>query len=148
MICSFFGHKDSPESVKPALELAVRQTIERYPDIIFYVGHNGSFDRMVLSALRKLSEDFPLMSYAVILAYLPTDKDKFYSGLPTIYPEGIESVPKRYAISYRNDWIVKQSDIVICYIAHSFGGAAKFVEKARKKGEMIYNLANSNTPIK
>ncbi len=72
MICTFFGHKDSPESVKPALELAVKQIVECYPDTTFYVGHNGSFDGMALSILKKLSEDFPSMSYAIILEYLPT----------------------------------------------------------------------------
>lgn len=142
MICAFFGHKDTPESIKPTLELAIRQIIESYPDTKFYVGHNGSFDKMVLVVLKKLSEDFPSMSYAVILAYLPTEKDEFYSGLPTIYPEGIECVPKRYAISRRNDWIVKQADMVVCYITHSYGGAAKFVEKAYKKGKNVCNLAN------
>lgn len=143
MICAFFGHKDSPESVKPALELAVKQIVERYPDTTFYVGHNGSFDGMALSVLKKLSEDFPSMSYAVILAYLPTgDLVDFYNGLPTIYPEGIEYVPKKYAISFRNDWIVKQADMVVCYITCSFGGAVKFALKARKNGKMVYNLAD------
>ena len=49
---------------------------------------------------------------------------------------------KKYAISYRNNWIVKKADLVVCYITLSFGGAAKFVEKARKNGKIIYTLAN------
>jgi len=142
MICAFFGHKDSPESIKPVLEFAVKQIAERYHDITFYVGHNGSFDRMVLSVLKKISGDFPSMSYAVVLAYLPMEKDECYSSLPTIYPEGIEFVPKRYAISHRNDWIVKQADMVVCYITRNFGGAAEFVEKVRKNGKNVYNLAD------
>lgn len=51
-------------------------------------------------------------------------------------------MPKKYAISYRNDWIVKQSDMVICYITHNFGETAKFVKKAHKDGGIIYNLEN------
>lgn len=43
MICAFSGHKDTPESMRPLLESAVKQIIERYPDIIFYVGNNGKF---------------------------------------------------------------------------------------------------------
>ena len=142
MICAFFGHKDTPESVKPALEAAVKQIIERYSDTTFYVGNNGNFDRMVLSVLKSLSEDFPTISYSVILAYLSISKSSEFDGLSTIYPEGIECVPKKYAISYRNDWIVRQSDMVICYITHNYGGAAKFVEKACKKGKTVCNLAN------
>lgn len=105
------------------------------------MGNNGNFDRMVLSGLKSLPQDFSTISYAVILAYLPTDKSAEFDGSPTVYPERIECVPKKYAISYRNDWIVRQSDMVICYIAHNYGGAAKFVEKARKKGKTVYNLA-------
>lgn len=142
MICAFFGHKDTPESIRPLLESAVKQIIERYPDTTFYVGNNGNFDRIVLSVLKSLSQDFPTISYSVILAYLSTEKDKLYSSLPTIYPEGIECVPKKYAISYRNYWIAKKADMVICYITHNYGGAAKFVEKACKNGKIVYNLAN------
>ena len=144
MICAFFGHKDTPESIRPLLESAVKKIIERYPDITFYVGNNGNFDRMVLSVLKSLSEDFPTISYSVILAYLPIGKSAEFDNLPTIYPEGIECVPKKYAISYRNDWIVKKADMVICYITHNYGGAAKFVEKACKKGKPVYNIANCN----
>lgn len=141
MICAFFGHKDTPESVKPVLKSAVKKIIERYPDTTFYVGNNGNFDRMVLSVLKSLSKDFPTISYAVILAYLPTGKSAEFDGMSTIYPEGIERVPKKYAISYRNDWIVKKADMVICYITHNYGGAAKFVEKAHKNGKIVCNLA-------
>lgn len=74
MICAFFGHKDSPESVRPLIEAAIRHTIEHYPDTTFYVGHNGNFDRVVLSVLKKLSTEITELSYAVILAYLPTGK--------------------------------------------------------------------------
>ena len=98
---------------------------------------------MVLSVLKSLSKDFPTISYAVILAYLPIGKSAGFDGLSTIYPEGIECVPKKYAISYRNDWIVKKADMVICYITHNYGGAAKFVEKACKNRKIVYNLSNN-----
>ena len=91
----------------------------------------------VLSVLKSLSQDFPTISYSVILAYLPISKSAEFDDLSTIYPEGIECVPKKYAISYRNDWIVKKADVVICYIKHNYDGAAKFVEKA-KEWEKLY----------
>lgn len=143
MICSFFGHKDTPASVKTELKSEVTRVIERYPNTTFYVGHNGSFDSVVLSVLKELAIKFPNISYAVILAYLPKDNSNdYFKDVSTIYPEGIEAVPKKYAISYRNDWMVKQSDMVICYITHSFGGAAKFVDKARRADKTVCNLAD------
>ena len=58
-------------------------------------------------------------------------------------PEGLEAVPKRFAISLRNDWMLKQSQIVVCYVWHSMGGSGKFVEKAERQGKRIINLANN-----
>lgn len=107
----------------------------------FLVGHQGQFDALVLSVLKELRRECGTMNYSVVLAYLPGDK----SILPTspehtLYPEGIEASPKRFAISWRNRWLVNQADVVICYIRHSTGGAAKYVEMAQKKGKRIINI--------
>ena len=58
----------------------------------------------------------------------------------TIYPEGIESVPKRFAISWRNKWMLTESEYVVAYVKHSWGGAAKYYEMAEKKGKNVINL--------
>ena len=63
----------------------------------------------------------------------------------TILPEGIETVPPRFAISYRNKWMIEQSDYVITYVIHSWGGAAQFKELAEKKGKTVIELLNKNT---
>ena len=55
----------------------------------------------------------------------------------TIYPEGLEKVPPRFAIVRRNQWMTDHSDIVICHVTHSWGGAAKAVEYAEKKKKII-----------
>ena len=86
--------------------------------------------------------------YLTVLAgngvYIPVDKDSEQYALPTLVPEGIESVPKRFAISFSNNYMVNESDTVVCYITHDWGGAAQFVEKANKKGKVIINLAEAN----
>ncbi|MCM1167166.1 MAG: hypothetical protein NC299_15575 [Lachnospiraceae bacterium] len=61
--------------------------------------------------------------------------------LPTIYPDGAETVYKKRAIEYRNRFMVNECDTVICYITHNWGGAAKFVSQAEKQGKAIINLA-------
>ena len=60
----------------------------------------------------------------------------------TILPEGIENRPQRFAISYRNDLMLANAEYVICYIAHGWGGAAKFVEKALRKKKCVINLGS------
>lgn len=51
MICTFFGHRDCPESVKEKIEAAVEMLIQEDPTAVFYVGLQGNFDRMVLTVL-------------------------------------------------------------------------------------------------
>lgn len=59
----------------------------------------------------------------------------------TMLPEGIETVHPRFAISWRNKWMIKQSDYVVTYITHAWGGAAQFAEKAAKQNKIVINLA-------
>ena len=57
-------------------------------------------------------------------------------------PEGIESVHPCYAISWRNNWMLRQSDYVVTYITHSWGGAAQYAAKAARQGKSVVNLAD------
>ena len=45
-----------------------------------------------------------------------------------------------FAISWRNKWMLKQSDYVVTYITHSWGGAAQFAELAEKQKKIIVSL--------
>ena len=57
-----------------------------------------------------------------------------------IYPE-IEDKPKRYAISYRNKYMVEKSDCVIAYVLHKWGGAYSTYTYAKRKGKTVLNIA-------
>ena len=54
----------------------------------------------------------------------------------TVYPP-LESVPKRFAISRRNERMVCESDAVVAYVIRGFGGAAKTLDFARRKKKQI-----------
>ena len=107
---------------------------------MFYVGNNGNFDTMVRRQLEDLSQTYPI-TYNVVLAYLPTTKSEYDDYANTILPEGIETTPKRFAISYRNKWMIEQADIVVTYVTHSFGGAAQFKEMAKRQGKTVIELS-------
>ena len=141
MICSFFGHGDSPDSLYGKLHEQIEYFIVERNITEFFVGTHGAFDRMVLKALRELKEKHPHITYYVVLAYMPTTENSIYRFSETLLPEGIELVPKRFAISRRNRWMVQQSHIILCYITHQWGGAAQFVSYARKQHKEIINLA-------
>ena len=136
--CTFFRHRDCPSSIKLKLR---EDLIENHAVDIFYVGQQGTFDEIVHSVLKELVLVYPHIRYAVILERLSPKRDEFdvrdYSD--TMLPEGIETVHPRFAISWRK-WMIKQSDYVVTYITHSWGGAAQFAEKAAKQNKHIINL--------
>ena len=142
MVCCFFGHKDAPESIKPTLEQAIENLIISKGVDSFLVGNQGAFDAMALSVLRQLKQKHPHISYNVVLAYMPKEQVEYdlYEFGETMLPEGIESVHPKFAISWRNKWMVNESDAVICYVKHSWGGAAKYLDMAKRKKKIIINM--------
>ena len=131
---TFFGHRDTPKEIEPALRLTLIDLIENKNATVFYVGNHGNFDAMVLRQLEDLSKTYPI-KYYVVLAYMPgknAEPDEH-----TILPEGIESVPRRFAINYRNKWMLGKSDIVVTYVTRPFGGAWEFEQTAKKMNKMI-----------
>ena len=140
-VCTFFGHSSCPESIREKLRENVVDLIENKGVTLFYVGHQGEFDRMVHSVLRELKSSYD-MDYAIVLAYLPekrsaADRDDLAD---TLFPEGIEKAPKRFAISWRNRWMLQRSDYVITYVRHSWGGAAQFAELAQRQKKTVLAL--------
>lgn len=143
--CTFFGHRDCTEAVYPELYKTILDLIINHNVDTFLVGNQGAFDRMAKKALQDISAEYTFLQYATVLAYMPVKKpaDDLSDWKNTILPEKIESVPARFAISYRNDWLISQSDYVITCVSHPFGGAARFAEKARKRGKIIINISAS-----
>ena len=140
MTVTFFGHKDTPKEIEPTLRTTLVDLIENHGATEFYVGNNGNFDTMVRRQLEKLSQTYPI-TYNIVLAYIPTKKSEYDDFTNTLLPEGIETVPKRFAISYRNKWMVEQSDIVITYVARTYGGAWQFKALAERQGKMVIELS-------
>lgn len=133
--CTFFGHRDCPGSVKASLYEAIERLICDQRVDTFYVGTQGSFDRMAYAALAELRQRYSHIKVYRVLAYMPKSGDA--DSADTIVPEGIENAHPRYAIVHRNNWMIDRSDSVIAYITHPTGGAFQAVERAKKKGKTI-----------
>ena len=139
-VCTFWGHRDCPEMIKPRLGKVLVDLITNQGVNMFYVGHQGQFDAYVLSTLKKLKQEYPQINYAVVLAYMPSKKTEYDDYSDTMLPEGIESVHPHYAISWRNSWMLRQADFVVTYITHSWGGAAQYAAKAKRQKKTIIPL--------
>ena len=138
--CTFFGHRDCPETVKPKLKKVLVDLITNYGVDMFYVGNQGQFDAYVHSILKMLKQNYPQISCAVVLAYMPGKRTEYDDYSDTMLPEGIETVHPHYAISWRNNWMLKQSDYVVTYITHSWGGAYQFTCKAKSLQKTVINI--------
>lgn len=101
----------------------------------FYLGGYGAFDHLAAETLRKLKPAYPQIRTILVLPYLN-------SSMPTdgydesVYPP-LESVPRRFAIVRRNEWSVQQADVVVAYVTHGWGGAAKTLQYAQRKHKRV-----------
>ena len=141
--CTFFGHCDCPSSIKGKLHKEIERLICNHGVDTFYVGTQGSFDRMAYAALVELRRRYRYIKVYRVLAYMPklsvvaADRSVLDD---TILPEGIEKVHPRYAIPHRNSWMIDRSDYVAAYITHPTGGAYQAVERAKKKGKILIQI--------
>lgn len=141
MICTFFGHRDVPNDIEQKLVAIITDLILTKNVTLFYVGTHGGFDAMVKRALKHLKSKYPHIQYNIVRAYLPTEKDTLDADWhETLYPDGLEKVPKRFAIIERNKWMIEHSDYVVTFVRHSFSNADKFKELAEKKHKHVINI--------
>ena len=140
--CCFFGHREVTNNIRDKLTAIIEKLIAEDGVTDFYVGHQGQFDSMVFYVLKELKAKYPKIRYTVVLAYMPDEHIKDVYGNDTLFPDGMENVPKKYAISKRNDWMIQQSGFAVCYVHKITGGAAKFRKKAEKKGLRIIDVLN------
>ena len=141
--CTFFGHRECPESIKIKLREVLIDLVNNHDVDMFYVGNQCRFDAIVRGVLRELKKEYPQINYAAVLAYMPGKQVEYDDYSDTMLPEGIESVHPRYAISWRNNWMLRRADYVVTYITHSWGGAAQYADKARRQKKTVINISDS-----
>lgn len=137
-VCTFFGHRDTSDTVATELATLLRELIVSMNVNVFYIGNHGNFDRIALNVVKKLQKEFSHIKYYVVFAYLPAKIDNNEEN--SLYPDGLEFVPKRFAVSFRNKWMVDNSDFVLTCVSRNFGGAAKFKEYAKRKNKKVIEL--------
>ena len=148
MIITFCGHSIClfSDDVKEQLKNILVGEIIKNPTCKFYLGGYGDFDGLCLRTLKELKNDFPEIELIFITPYLDTNYSKLefakYHYDDVIFPP-LESVPRKFAILKRNEWMVEETDLVIAYVMYSWGGAAKTLEYAKRKNKTIINLAST-----
>ena len=126
--CTFFGHGDSPDGLFLILKDTIVNLLIHHQVTVFYVGTHGNFDTMAYRAVKELQVEYPEIRVYRVLAYMPKEE------VPdSLFPEGVELVHPKYAISWRNKWMLDHSAYVVAYVVRNYGGAAKYVKQAKRK---------------
>lgn len=142
-IVCFAGHRNEWHcvGVEEKLPIILEELIQKGYNV-FYDGNYGAFDQICASAVLKLKYKYPYIKIIRILTYYHHDKERY--ELPSYYdgsmlPE-IEELHYKQKIVKRNEWIVDNSDIVICHIQQTYkSGAYRTLKYAQKKNkEIIY----------
>lgn len=136
MNVTFCGHSQitKEDTIANWLRTVTQNLIEQGATT-FFLGGYGAFDSLAASILREQKKKYPQIELVLVLAYLNTDRDT--SGYDsTTYPP-LETVPRRFAISHRNRWMVEVSDVVVAYVLHEWGGAATTLRCAKQKKKKI-----------
>ena len=134
MNVTFCGHSQiwKREEVKKWIFNVTKKLIQQGATT-FYLGGYSAFDSLVASVLRELKKDYPQIELILVLAYLNTERNT--SGYDsTVYPP-LEAVPRRFAITHRNRWMVDVADVVVAYVLHDWGGAATTLRYANQKAK-------------
>lgn len=147
MILTFCGHAQfiKTEEYENRI-LSLLEEIIGFDPAEIYLGGYGGFDNFVYECCRKYKQTHPNISLVFVTPYVTLeyqknhldDQKRMYDYI--IYPE-IEDKPKRYAISYRNKYMVEKSDCVIAYVLHKWGGAYSTYTYAKRKGKTVLNIA-------
>ena len=140
--CFFIGHREADERLLPMLTAAIERLITEEQVSFFYVGGYGGFDRIAATAVKRMKLQHPEITLMLVLPYHPAERpiETPYGFDGTYYPEGLEKVPRRYAIVRANEIMVKQSDWLISYVRHGASNSRRILEYAQKQGIACINI--------
>ena len=136
--CFFIGHREADERLLPELMSVVERLIIEEQVSCFYVGGYGGFDRIAASAIKRSKQNHPEITLMLVLPYHPAERPvEIPHGFDgTYYPEGMEKVPRRFAIVKTNEIMVNTSDWLIAYVRHGASNSRKILEYAQHRGNI------------
>lgn len=144
--CCFAGHNETyGDEVKQKIKEIAIELIEEESVVEFWVGNYGGFDRCAASAIGEVKKTYPHIKLVLVLPYLTKAvsdyKEEYYEKYDEIVIADMpEKTPARLRIIKANEYMVDNCDFMICNVEHSWGGAAKNVEYAKRKGRRMWNL--------
>jgi len=149
---AFFGHRVISDIVyvENELEKIISKIYKEQEYVVFLVGKDGDFDRIVSTSEKRTQRRFgkSKSSHVWVLPYLTSDlkaNEKYYCD----YYDEIELATDvtgiyhyKSAFLRRNRMMVDRADLVVVYVDHKSNGAYKAYEYVLKIGKDIVNLSH------
>ena len=149
MIVTFFGHTKIPygNEVSNKLSQLLEEKINGQ-DVTFYLGCNGRFDGVALYCCVQYKEKHGNARLAFVTPstnekYLKSRKNRLEIFDEIVYPD-LENAPTQSATVDRNRYMVRQSDLVICYVQNKVTNSSKLMDYAISLQKPYYNLYSLN----
>ena len=142
-ICSFCGHRDANNSLRTQIKKAITDIIVNEGITTFYSGGMGKFDGMCESVVRELKRAHPLKLYLIapyMTQRINRDGEYYMELYDDIIIPDLGEVHYKRAITKRNKWVVEKSDVLLCYVTRSSGGAYQTLQYAQKLSKSIRKL--------
>ncbi|MBE7020387.1 MAG: hypothetical protein E7411_03005 [Ruminococcaceae bacterium] len=146
--CCFVGHRDTimTDEIRIKLRDSAENLIVNHNVRKFFVGNYGGFDKGSAFVISELKAKYPDIELELVLPYLTKEiiENKYVPGAKydsILLADIPEKTPKRYHIIKCNEYMVNNSDYIICYIIRSWGGANATLNYAKQRKKQIINIA-------
>ncbi len=112
-----------------------------------YLGGYGKFDEFAYGCCKKYKAEHPNISLVFVTPYMTVEYQHHHLAFQKarydsiLYPP-IEDKPPKFAIMYRNRYMVEAADCVVAYVSRDVGGAYTTYRYAQRKGKELFNLAD------
>ena len=142
---SVFGHHDMVvnSDIEASLKNAIMDCINN--NIYnFYIGGYRHFDLFCTQILYELKSKYPMIKTILVQSYLNKyncTKEFVKQYFDEILYPSLEKIIPKFAIVYRNKWMIDNSDYIIFYVKHSWGGASKMQDYAIRHNKKHINIA-------
>ncbi len=146
MKVTFCGHSVLPKDFDKELMMRkvfnLLDTLSIKGGIECYLGGYGEFDEFMLKCCNNYASTHMNIKTIFVTPYIDEvylARIKNFNYDEIVYPD-IENIPKRYAITYRNRYMMDIADIVVSYVRYDWGGANKTLKYAKEHNKQIINL--------
>ena len=148
MVISFIGHRSLHDckELSESIKRTITENIDGQEKVLFFCGGYGGFDDLCARVCHIIKKERGNCEVVFVTPYMTEgqqEKTKQWMQLgiydSVIYPP-LEKVPLKFAINKRNEWMIDQSDFIIAYVKHSFGGAYQSLSYAHRKKKRVINL--------